>query len=103
MLNAHNCRKDKHPSALYIKQRVTKSDFHTVLLLMMRTSADHFGHMIRLLVHGRGPQESPRRKLLGYQHFNEAGFRQLAVQLIEDLRILRESTERNVLLKCYCH
>lgn len=64
---------------------------------MVGTSANHFSHMLGLLVNGRGPQDGTLRRLLADQHLHRTGLCQLAEKLVETLRILRKkkSQEKN--------
>lgn len=64
---------------------------------MMRTPADHFGHMLRLFVDGCGPQDGTRGRLLADKHLDRTGPRKLAIQLVEELRVLRERTGRKAI------
>lgn len=60
----------------------------------MRAPADHFCHMLDLLVNGRGPQDGALGRLLDEKHLNQTGLGKLAVKLVEDLRVLRDHRER---------
>lgn len=61
---------------------------------MVGAPADHFCHVLRLLVNGSGPQDSTYWRLLAQKHFNQTGLRKLAIELVEDLGVLRERRER---------
>lgn len=60
----------------------------------MGAPADHFCHVLRLLVNGSGPQDGTYWRLLAQKHFNQTGLRKLAVELVEDLGVLRERRGR---------
>lgn len=64
---------------------------------MMRTPADHFGHVLRLFIDGCGPQDGTRRRLLADKHLDRTGPGELAIQLVEGLRVLRERTGRKAI------
>ena len=59
---------------------------------MVGASADHFGHVLSLLVYGCGPEDGARRRLLTDNDFHRARLCKLAVKFVKKLRILREST-----------
>lgn len=50
-----------------------------VRVLVMGASADHLGHVLRLLVNRCGPEESAGRRVLADQHFNRARLGKLAI------------------------
>lgn len=60
---------------------------------MMRTSPHHLCHMFGFLVDSRGSQDGPHGRLFAEQDPHRVGFVQLAVQLIQDLRILLDRKE----------
>lgn len=62
---------------------------------MVGASADHFGHVLSLLVYGCGPEDGARRRLLADNDFHRAGLCKLAVKFVQKLRILRESTAKS--------
>lgn len=66
-----------------------------VLVLVVGAPADHLGHMLRLLVDSGGPQLGALRGLLAHQQLQRSGLSQLAEELVETLRILRETPEAN--------
>lgn len=65
-----------------------------VFILMMGTSANHFSHVLGLLVNSRGPQDGTLRRLLADQHLHRTGLCQLAEKLVETLGILRKKNQR---------
>lgn len=62
----------------------------TILVLVVGAPADHFCHVLRLLVNGSGPQDGADWRLLAEKHLNQAGLGKLAVEFVEDLGVLRE-------------
>lgn len=65
----------------------------TVLRLMVGTSAHNDAHVLRLLVDGHDSQDGAGGGLLADQHLHRGGLGQLAVQLAEELRILRRKSK----------
>lgn len=66
----------------------------TILILVVGAPAHHFCHVLRLLVNSSGPQDGSSGRILAEKHLNQTGLGKLAVELVEDLRVLREHRGR---------
>lgn len=66
----------------------------TVFVLVVGAPAHHVGHVLRLLVDGRDPQQGSLRWVLADQQLHGGGLGQLAVELVEKLRELRRHKQR---------